>query len=555
MSNSLRVLTVALAFATVPLTVHADARSQGQQVFKAQCSLCHDDSARMGQFQGPPLFGVVGRKVGSAKGFDYTPALQQAGAKGTVWDAKRLDAFLTDPQKVYPGTAMPIQVGNAADRKALVTYLASLGGGAAAKPAAPATPKPAAAKPATKPTPVVSPGDWTKDAPGVRHKVTVADLPAPFATPSASNSPDVVEADKAAPKAPDGFTVTVFASGLNRPRQLRVSPTGDLYVGEAGTGQVTVFRNSNGVLNGKGEAFATGLTDPFGIAFAPGYVYLSSPTSVTRYPAGGGAGEALIPDLATGGGHSSRDLIVSPDGKSLYVAVGSGSNVADGLGKPPAGWVAGHATGESWGAEAGRAMVLRFDLDGKNRHVVATGIRNCVGLGFDHGNLYCSVNERDGLGEDLVPDYFSHINDGGFYGWPWYYLGNHADPRQKDMRPDLSGKATVPDLLFASHSAPLGFTFYAAPSGSNHAFPATFNGDAFVALHGSWNRAKRTGSKVVRVFMKDGKPTGEYEDFLTGFVVSDKSVSGRPVGVAVGPDGALYVSDDAGGKIWRVAPN
>ena len=553
MSNSVRFLAFALAFAAVPLSVHADARSQGQQVFKAQCSLCHDDSARMGQFQGPPLFGVVGRKVGSAKGFDYTPVLKQAGAKGTVWDAKRLDTFLADPQKLYPGTAMPVSVSDVGDRKALVTYLASLGGGAvAAKPSTLSTPKPAPAKAVATPA---GPGDWRKDAPGVHHKVTVADLPAPFATPSASNGPDVVDAEKAAPKVPEGFTVTVFASGLQRPRQLRVSPTGDLYVGEAGSGQLTVFRNSNGVLNGKGEAFATGLTDPFGIAFAPGYVYVSSPTSVMRYPAAGGNAETIVADLATGGGHSSRDLIVSPDGKSLYVAVGSSSNVADGLGKPPQGWAAGHATGEAWGAEAGRAMVLRFDLDGKNRHIVATGIRNCVGLGFDHGNLYCSVNERDGLGEDLVPDYFSHIVDGGFYGWPWYYLGSHADPRQKGMRPDLNGKAIVPDLLFASHSAPLGFTFYAAPSGANHAFPATFNGDAFVALHGSWNRAKRTGSKVVRVIMKDGKPTGEYEDFLTGFVIDDKSVSGRPVGIAVGPDGALYVSDDAGGKIWRVAPN
>ena len=151
-----------------------------------------------------------------------------------------------------------------------------------------------------------------------------------------------------------------------------------------------------------------------------------------------------------------------------------------------------------------------------------------------------------------MPDYFSHIEDGHYYGWPWYYLGNHEDPRQKGKRPDLAGKATVPDLLLASHSAPLGFTFYHAPAGAAHPFPAAYDGNAFVALHGSWNRAKRTGSKVVRVVMKNGRPTGEYEDFMTGLVIDDGRVSGRPVGVAVGPDGALYVSDDAGGKIWKI---
>ena len=306
---------------------------------------------------------------------------------------------------------------------------------------------------------------------------------------------------------------------------------------------------------------ATGIDDAFGMAFyppaAPQYVYLSSPTSVVRVPYNGGDKQTVIADLSTGGGHTTRDLLFSPDGKYLYVAVGSGSNDAEGMGAAPQGWIAGHNTGEAWDSEAGRADLLRFTPDGHDRTVMATGIRNCVTLGFrpGTGELYCSVNERDGLGDDLVPDYFSHIETGAFYGWPWFYLGNHQDPRHKGERADLSGKITVPDVLFASHSAPLGFSFYQPPAGAAHAFPAGYDGDVFVALHGSWNRQKRTGSKLVRVLFKDGKPTGAYEDFMTGLVIDDHQVSGRPVGVAVGPDGALYVSDDAGGRIWRIVPN
>lgn len=543
--SDVRVLFVSLVLAVLPLTACADAVSDGQKVFGDQCALCHDASPNNAQFQGPPLFGVVGRTVGGAKGFAYSDSFKAAAAKGEKWDEKTLDAYLTDPQKVMPGSAMPVNVSDANDRKVLIAYLSSLKGSAAKT-----TEKPAGATASTV-------GDWRQDAPGVHHRVTVADLPAPFATPSASNGPGVVNADKATPKVPAGFTVSVFASGLKGPRQIRVASTGDLFVAEAGKNRVIVFHNSGGTLSPTPENFVSEINDPFGIAFYPAakpqYVYLSSPTSVVRVPFIGGAKETVIANLATGGGHTSRDLIFSADGKSLYAAVGSASNVGENMDDQPQGFAAGHALGESWGAEAGRAMVLRFDPDGKNRRVLATGIRNCVGLGIGpDGSVFCTVNERDGLGEDLVPDYFSRIQDGHYYGWPWYYLGDHADPRQKDRRPDLAGKATVPDLLFGSHSAPLGFTFYHAPKGAAHSFPATYDGNAFVALHGSWNRAKRTGSKVVRVVLKDGRPTGEYEDFMTGLVIDDSRVSGRPVGVAVGPDGALYVSDDAGGKIWKI---
>ena len=543
--SDVRVLLASLALAVLPLSACANAVSDGQTVFGAQCALCHDASPNKTQLQGPPLFGVVNRTVGSVPGFAYTDVLKAAGTKGEKWDEKKLDAFLTDPQKVMPGTAMPVSVSDAKDRKALIAYLSSLNGGAAT----------AAEKSTSKTASTV--GDWRQDAPGAHHRVTIASLPEPFATPSASNGPGVVNADKAAPKVPAGFTVSVFADGLKRPRQIRVAPTGDLFVAEAGNNRIVVFHNANGKLSTKAENFVSEVEDPFGIAFYPAtkpqFVYLSTPTSVVRVPFIGGAKETVVANLATGGGHTSRDLTFSADGKYLYAAVGSASNVGENMNDQPSGWAAGHALGEAWGAEAGRAMVLRFDPDGKNRHVLATGIRNCVGLGVgSDGSVFCTVNERDGLGEDLVPDYFSHIEDGHYYGWPWYYLGDHADPRQKDKRPDLAGKATVPDLLFGSHSAPLGFTFYHAPAGAAHAFPAAYDGNAFVALHGSWNRARRTGSKVVRVVLKDGKPTGEYEDFMTGLVIDDGRVSGRPVGVAVGPDGALYVSDDAGGKIWKI---
>lgn len=254
------------------------------------------------------------------------------------------------------------------------------------------------------------------------------------------------------------------------------------------------------------------------------------------------------------GGHQTRDVAFSPDGKTMYVSVGSGSNVAASMGTlDPAQlqtWQAEHPLGATRGNEADRADVLAVDPDGNNQRIFATGIRNCVGLAVAAaaGTVWCSTNERDGLGDDVPPGYITRVRDGAFYSWPWYYIGGHEDPRRRGERPDLAGKVTVPDVLLQAHSASLGMTIY-----DGMQFPAEYRGSIFAAEHGSWNRAKRTGYKVIRVFVKDGVPTGEYQDFATGFVIDDLQVWGRPVGVAVDKDGALLVSEDASGTIWRIS--
>jgi len=237
----------------------------------------------------------------------------------------------------------------------------------------------------------------------------------------------------------------------------------------------------------------------------------------------------------------------------MFVSVGSASNVAEGIerlsGNALQKWIAEHPLGAIWGYEQERAAVLVFDPQGKGRRIYATGLRNCVGVAVEAttGDLWCSVNERDGLGDDLVPDYVTRVRDGSFFGWPWYYLGAHQDPGHPGERPDLKDRITVPDVLLQAHSASLHIAFYTGTQ-----FPAEYRGDAFVAAHGSWNRAKRTGYKLIRVHLDGGVPSGTYEDFMTGFVVDDASVWGRPVGVTVAHDGALLVSEDGNGTIWRV---
>lgn len=411
-------------------------------------------------------------------------------------------------------------------------------------------------------------GDWHDDRPGVRRHITVADLPEPFATRSAGNSPDIADRPRGmTPRAPEGFKVDLFADALDAPRLMRTAPNGDIFLAETAAGRIRVLRAAAGAARATmKEVFVDGLDAPFGIAFYPAgpdprWVYVAENNAVRRFPYRNGdlhargRPETIIPSLSrTTGGHTTRDLAFSQDGARLFVSVGSASNVAEELGPRSPGairaWERSHALGSAWGSEENRADVLAFAPDGPNPHIFATGIRNCVGLAIEpgSGDLWCSTNERDELGDNLVPDYVTRVRQGAFYGWPWYYLGDHEDPRLKGQRPDLRGRTTIPDVLIQPHSASLQMTFY-----DGDAFPAGFRG-AFAAEHGSWNREKRTGYKIVRILLDgQGHPTGEYEDFLTGFVVDDGSVWGRPVGVTVTRDGALLVSEDASGTVWRVS--
>ncbi|AZO57250.1 MULTISPECIES: sorbosone dehydrogenase family protein [unclassified Mesorhizobium] len=408
-------------------------------------------------------------------------------------------------------------------------------------------------------------GDWRADRPGVRRLIKPEDLPRPYATKSASNGAGIVDmpAD-AKPHLPSGFSAKLIASGIDNPRVVRVAPNGDLFVADSEANQVRVYRlTKDSAKPAENGIFAGGLNQPYGIAFYPlgndpQWVYVANSDSIVRFAYRNGdlkasGGPQTIVDNIPANHHWTRDIAFSPDGKTLYLSVGSGSNVAEDMGKRPKGgldaWVKSKPLGASWGSEAGRAEVLAFDPDGKNGRVVATGLRNCSGMTVQPatGAPWCVVNERDALGDNVPAEYATSVREGAFYGWPWYYIGNNEDPRHKGERPDLAGKADIPDVLMQAHSAPLNIAFYDGKS-----FPPEYRGDAFVALHGSWNRGNRTGYKIVRLLFKDGKPTGEYEDFMTGFVTSNGEVWGRPVGVAVAGDGSLIVSEDGNGTIWRV---
>jgi glucose/arabinose dehydrogenase len=437
--------------------------------------------------------------------------------------------------------------------------------------------------------------DWNQQQPGVRRKITLADLPQPKPEEAVSNQPHVIERPKDAwPQAPAGFKVTLYAGGdappmqrsdnkqvmapsggtFTMPRLLTTAPNGDLFLADSGAGTIFILR---GVGNdGKAaqiEKFATGLDHPFGIAFYPTdnpkYVYVGNATTIQRIPYHSGdlhatgAPQTIVPDIPgyaqlAGGGHWTRDVVFSKDGQHMLVSVGSGSNIDDPDTHP---------------REFHRADVLEVTPEGKFLEVYASGIRNCVGEAINPttGQLWCSTNERDNLGNHLVPDYVTSIKEGGFYGWPWYYMGGHQDPRLPQpcadgtgpnlqaaslnadqaancKRVDLSSKVITPDVLVQPHMASLELTFYP----THGEFPSTYDGDGFAAEHGSWNRKNRAGYEVIRIPMHDGRADGSYEDFLTGFVTKDGGVWGRPVGVTVGKDGSLFVTDDGSRSVWHV---
>ncbi len=342
-----------------------------------------------------------------------------------------------------------------------------------------------------------------------------------------------------APHVPSGFKVSILARDFEQPRWLATAPNGDIFVADSAAGKIIVLQDAS--RQGHESArftFAENLHQPFGIAFHDDYVYIGDTDEVIRFRYDPKTSRALggsehVLDLPGGGYHQhwTRTLAFSPDGTKLFISVGSRANVAV----------------ES---DPRRAAIIECDRDGKNSHIYAAGLRNAVGLGFnpDSGQLWAAVNERDLLGDDRPADYFTHVIEGGFYGWPYSFLGPHVDTRVSP-RPDLVAKAIVPDLLLGAHVAPLEFTFYEAQQ-----FPAAYLHGAFIAEHGSWNRRARSGYQMVFVPFKDGKPSGDAAPFFTGFVPNPnaKEVYGRMVGVAVAADGSLLISDDGSGVIWRV---
>ncbi|HTZ33637.1 MAG TPA: sorbosone dehydrogenase family protein [Methylomirabilota bacterium] len=365
-------------------------------------------------------------------------------------------------------------------------------------------------------------------------------LPPPFASKSAGNGPDGVKPPAGfMPTVPEGFHVTIFAKEFSRPRFIVAAPNGDIFLADTGAGEVMVLRDPQhtGTAQER-EVFAKDLSRPFGIAFHGDYVYVGNTGAVVRFKydpkTSKRTGEAeKILDLPPGGGHFTRTIAFSEDGSKLYVSVGSSSNI-------------------DIEKDDRRAAVLVCDPDGKNSRIYASGLRNAVGLAIEPvtGAVWVAVNERDELGDNLPPDYLTSLQEGGFYGWPYSYIGSNVDPRVKPQKPALVAKAIIPDVLLGAHVAPLQFAFYTATQ-----FPEKYRGGAFIAEHGSWNRAVRSGYQVAFVGFKDGKAAEDPVPFLAGFVTEPrgKNVNGRPVGVAVAQDGALLVSDDGAGVIYRVS--
>jgi len=366
-------------------------------------------------------------------------------------------------------------------------------------------------------------------------------LAKPFSGPTVANPPSGNPSPGFTPKAPPGFQVSVFAKGFKEPRYLATAPNGDVFLADTSGNTVYVLHDpGNGKASDGRTTFASNLNEPFGIAFHHNYVYIADTDEVLRFPYDPktskptGSRERIL-SLPSGGMHSTRTVVFSRDGKQMFVSAGSDCN----------------ACVES---DPRRAAIQVADPDGKNATIYASGLRNAVGLAVnpDNGVLWADVNERDMLGDNLPPDYFTHVPDGGFLGWPYSYIGKNLDPRVEKKRPDLVAKAIVPDVLVGPHTAPLESNFYMGKQ-----FPASYQHGAFIALHGSWNRSIHSGYEVIFVPFKNGEPAAKPEDFLTGFDPKphEKDVEGRPVGVAVAKDGSLLVSDDVGNVVWRVSRN
>jgi glucose/arabinose dehydrogenase/mono/diheme cytochrome c family protein len=505
-----------------PHASQPDAAQAGANLYAKNCSACHGDR---------------GQGIANIPALAKGPA-QQATDGELFWYITKGDV----------ANGMPSWARLAEqERWDLVTYLKAL---ATAHPPVPAAGYAPHAGPSEAHAPLPPPPftDYRFEKPGVVRKITVADLPAPFLTPSADNSPTIVPRPAGVwPKAPAGFLVEQYATGLHNPRLITTAPNGDFFAAETTANQIVIFRGISP--RGKFETtsvFAAGLDHPYGIAFYPPgqdpqWIYIGNTGSIVRFPYRNGDLTARGPsehiaDIPDGNGHKTRPIVFTPDGTKLLVAVGSGSNVDDPDTTP---------------AEKNRADILEFNPDGSGMRIYAYGLRNAGGgiaINPDTGELWCSVNERDGLGDNLVPDYITHVQEGGYYGWPWWYMGGNQDPRLKGTHPELKDKVITPDVILQPHNASLGITFY-----EGNKFPAKYHGDLFAAEHGSWNRSVRAGYEVIRVPLhQTGHATGEYQDFLTGFVLPDGNAWGRPVGVTVAHDGSMLVTDDGSKTIWRV---
>jgi glucose/arabinose dehydrogenase len=503
---------------------NAQAIQAGAEIFSYSCSSCH------------------GR---DAMGSGNVPSLARGPAQ-TVSDGE-LFWFIN---KGSPENGMPPSELSKEERWQVVSFIKSLKNA----PYVPANDSASAAAQERSekqtPAPHAPFTDYRFEKPGQVHKILPQDIPAPIAgAPTVGNGPEVVPRPQNAwPKVPAGFHVQLFASGLDNPRLIRTAPNGDIFLAESKTGKIKVFRGiSKAGKAQQTEVFASDLNRPYGINFYPPgkdpkWVYVGSTDEVVRFAYKNGDLHASSPAQkiaqlpSSSSGHWTRDLQFSLDGKKLFVAVGSASNVDDPDTTP---------------AEKNRADILVMNPDGSDMHVYASGIRNAGGGLAIHpssGELWCSVNERDGLGDDLVPDYITHVQEGGFYGWPWWYIGGTQDPRHKGKHPELKSKLLTPDVLLQPHHATLEIAFYEGKQ-----FPEEYRGDIFSSQHGSWNRSVRTGYELIRVpFHHTTKASGEYEDFMTGFVVDDAHVWGRPVGVTAAADGSLLVSDDGSNSIWRI---